>query len=115
VEVDGAWRPLDPAGDLGLAHPEYFRRLFFSRYYGSTDGSFPQRSFSTDDPADFEARLTSFCAAVHRSMTDRGGRPTAVRVELVERRRRDGEWIEAQREMVGRCDPIDTPFALEEP
>jgi hypothetical protein len=115
VEVEGSWRRLDPEADLGLAHPEYFRRMFFSRYYGSTNGQFPQRMFSSDDRARFEARLTAFCRAVARSLTDHGEAATALRLELVERRRRDGTWLAAQREIVGRCDPIESPFRIEQP
>jgi hypothetical protein len=115
VEVEAGWRTLDPKADLGLAHPEFFRRMFFSRYYGSTNGQFPQRMFSSDDRARFEARLTSFCQAVEHSMTDHGETPSALRVELVEQRRRDGTWVASQREIVGRCDPIGSPFRSEQP
>jgi hypothetical protein len=115
VEVEGAWRPLDPRTDLGLAHPEYFRRVFFSRYYGSTNGRFPQRTFSSDDRTRFEARLTEFCRAIERSLADNGESATALRLELVEHHRRDGTWFAARREVVGRCDPIESPFRSEQP
>jgi hypothetical protein len=115
VKVEGAWRALDPQSDLGLAHPEYFRRVFFSRYYGSTNGRFPQRTFSSDDRARFEARLTEFCRAVDRSLGDRGETVNALRLDLVERHRRDGTWVAAGREVVGRCDPIESPFRSEQP
>jgi hypothetical protein len=114
VEVEAGWRPLDPKADLGLAHPEYFRRMFFSRYYGSTNGRFPQRRFSGDDRARFEARLTDFCHAVQRSLADHGESASALRLELVEQRRHDGTWVAGQREVVGRCDPIESPFRIEQ-
>ena len=57
--------------------------MFFSVYYGSTDGDFPQRAFSSDDRS-FEARLSAWTVPCgHR----RG-----------------------QREPVGACDPIDSAF-----
>ena len=110
VEVDGRWRTLDPVADLGINNPENFRRMFFSVYYGSTDGDFPQRAFSSDDRTRFEARLSAFCRAVARSLADRDDAVTAVRLELRELRREDGSWVTVRREPVGACDPIDSAF-----
>ena len=110
VEVDGQWRPLDPVSDLGVNDPEHFRRMFFSVYYGSTDEDFPQRAFSNDDRAHFEARLTTFCRAVARSLAHRGETATAMRLELRELRREDGTWVATRSEPVGACDPIDSTF-----
>jgi hypothetical protein len=110
VEVDGQWRPLDPVADLGINDPEHFRRMFFSVYYGSTDEDFPQRAFSSDNRARFEARLSTFCRAVARSLADRGESATAMRLELRELRREDGTWVATHREAVGACDPIDSAF-----
>jgi len=84
--------------------------MFFSVYYGSTDEDFPQRAFSSDDQAHFEARLSTFCGAVARSLAHRGESATAMRLELRELRRDDGTWVATHREVVGACDPIDSAF-----
>lgn len=85
IEVESAtgfWRRLDPDPDLGFPSSETFRRLFFGRWYGSTNEMFPQGRFHSDDPAHFNARMAQFFRSVTSSMRVRGQVPIAFRVAV---------------------------------
>lgn len=116
VEVDGQWRRLAPVDDLGAEDDESFRRLFFTRWYGSTDADYPQRSFAHDDAAAFAARMGQFCRAVESEMHQRGELVVGLAVTLVELHPVDGQWVVTTQHRVGQCTPIDGGFvaALDE-
>jgi hypothetical protein len=110
VEVDGRWRRLAPADDLGAEDDESFRRLFFTRWYGSTDPDYPQRSFAHDDPAAFAARMSDFCREVESEMHDRDRQVEGLAIVLVELEPAGDHWAVTRERSVGRCTPIDRGF-----
>ena len=111
VEVDGSWRRLAPTDDLGAEDDESFRRLFFTRWYGSTDPDYPQRSFAHDDPATFVARMGQFCRTVASEMHERGQPVEGLVVTLVELEPAGDRWTVTEQRRVGECRPIDRGFS----
>jgi hypothetical protein len=78
---DGTERRLR-AGDVGL--PEMtFGRAFFGDVYGSIDPKHPAGHHSGDTPERFAERMSEFSARVVAIRQRRGGRPHALRYELV--------------------------------
>jgi hypothetical protein len=112
VEVDGRWRRLAPVTDLGAPDEESFRRLFFTRWYGSSDPEYPQRAFDRDSRQAFVARMSEFCRTVEEEMASRGMRPEALAVAVAELRREGDEWVIGWEHPVGECSPIDAGFQL---
>ncbi len=111
VEVDGQWRRLAPTNDLGAEDDESFRRLFFTRWYGSTDADYPQRSFAHDDAAAFVARMGEFCRAVDSEMHERGQQVEALAIVVVELEPEHDHWVATAHHRVGQCTPIDRGFS----
>lgn len=110
VEVAGRWRRLAPTEDLGAEDDESFRRLFFTRWYGSTDADYPQRSFAHDDPSAFSARMGQFCRAVDSEMHKRGQQVEGLAILLVELEPAGDHWVVTAQHHVGQCTPIDRGF-----
>jgi len=112
LEVEGRWRALDPVGDLGFPNAEGFPRVFFSKWYGSTDPTFPQRTFSTDDRAHFVQRMTEFCRDVVRVAARQAVKVDAVSVDVIRLTRTlYGPWKETDAGHVGSCDADASTFA----
>ena len=111
VEVEGQWRRLAPTNDHGAEDDESFRRLFFTRWYGSTDADYPQRSFAHDDAAAFAARMGQFCRAVDSEMHKRGQQVEALAIIVVELEPANDHWTVTAHHRVGQCAPIDRGFS----
>jgi hypothetical protein len=113
VEIDGSWRRLDPTADLGAIDTEAFRRQLFSKWYGSSDPSFPQGTVGVDDPAQFRARMTELCRSVADAMSDRGRSAHGLMLSVERLARRGDRWVVIDTRMVGACTPISAAFAVD--
>jgi hypothetical protein len=110
VETAGSWRRMEPAADLGYPDGETFRRQFFAAWYGSSDHSFPQRTFSDDDWGRFSTRMTLFCRILAAEMATRTEPPTAMRLSVATLRAAEDRWTVLDEHVVGGCVPIDRDF-----
>ena len=108
----GEIRRLDTAADLGVPNTDAFRRLLFSRWYGSTDPRFPQGHHPDDTPDLFTARLTDFCQRVVIVMERRGETPAAIRLEIRRLEREGNTWVTHESKLIGRYQVSNLQFTL---
>lgn len=98
-DTDGRSWPIRSFRDLGMGELS-FKRLFFGKYYGSTDPRYPDGHHPNDTPEAFAARLGDFCGRLAAVMARRGRAPVAIRIEVHEVA---GKHV-AKRRVVGRYD-----------
>jgi len=111
-ERAGQPRRLDLTADLGVIDTESFRRMFFSRWYGSTDPRFPQGHLQEDTPAAFSERMTTFCQRVVQVMEERGSAPVALQFEVHRLERGGDAWVTTGQTLVGSYRVSEGQFEL---
>ncbi len=111
VEVDGRWRRLAPTQDLGAEDDESFRRLFFTRWYGSTDPDYPQRSFAHDDPPPSRHGWASSAGTVDSEMHARGQQVEVWRSRWSSSNRRATAGPSRRSTASASAQPIDRGFS----
>jgi hypothetical protein len=110
-DESGFARQLEPRADLGTPDHEAFRRLVFSRWYGSTDPHFPQGHVASDSAA-FVARMADLCRQITTVMHRRGQPVAALGIE-VDRVERTGDSLAVrERTPVGRCEGDSVSFVM---
>ena len=108
----GSLRRLDPVKDLGLFNQDAFRRLFFGKWYGSSDPSFPQGKYPNDTPAAFAARMTDFCQKVAAVMGRNGKTLVAIHLEIRQMKRQDEAWVAQDQKEIGTYQVAEGQFVL---
>jgi len=88
----GVVHVVDPVRDLKVPSRLEFRRMFFSRWYGSTAAEFPQRGLTPLEPGDFDARMLTFCRAVRDTLRSEHTEADAVAIDLAQVVDAGGTW-----------------------
>ena len=91
-DSSGAVHVVDPVHDLKAPSKLEFRRMFFSRWYGSSDPDFPQRGLTPLEPGEFDTRMLVFCRAVRDSLRSEHSDVEAIAVDLAQVVEEHGAW-----------------------
>ena len=83
---------IDPVRDLDAPSDLEFGRMFFGRWYRSTDPGFAQRGLAPAEPGDVNARLLVFCRAVSDELRLHHDDAEEIEVAVAEVRRDRGTW-----------------------
>lgn len=111
----GNVRQLDAVKDLGVPSADSFRRLVFSRWYGSVEPFFPQGKYPDDSRAAFAARLTDLSrkiVSVVRRRNPAASAITAVDIELRTMLSQSNVWVSQDRKPIGRYVVASDQFSL---
>jgi hypothetical protein len=111
----GQVRRLDPVRDLGVPSADSFRRLVFSRWYGSTDPAFPQGKYPDDSRAAFVARLTDLSRKIVNVIRRRNPAApaiTAIKIDLRTMLPQGNGWTSQRETPIGHYSVASDQFSL---
>jgi hypothetical protein len=111
----GQSRRLDPVKDLGVPSADSFRRLMFSRWYGSTDPVFPQGKYPDDSRVAFASRLADLSRKIVNVIRRRNPAApaiTAIKIDLRTMLPQGNGWASRHETPIGHYSVASDQFSL---